>query len=368
MSKDTDRPAALDGLDTLSDEAPAPRRSRRALIGGGIVAAGAGIAGTLLATASPAAADDTPMLLGESNSATNTTSLQNTSGSCLEVTSTSGQPVISAFDNSSNNQGGSPAVSGQSSISAGVVGFSDSDAGVVGVGNSGNGVFGQGTMADGVVGQIDPASSTLGIAAVFGFDPTTGGNTGVLGESFNGIGVAGVASVNGTPSGNGVSGQTFGDGGYGTGGFDSSAGGGFGVLALTDNGIGLSAGVTGEGNGSGWALQVNGPAQFVTGGTAVVAHGTSSVTVDVDFVTPASFVLATLQGAPMGHYVESAVAGEGTVTVSLNSAAGGERTVGFLALVPAAASPPPSSRRPSPPRWLRRLARKPAAVPVKPRL
>jgi hypothetical protein len=359
--------AATDHEEGARDEPALRRRSRRALLGGGLAAAGAGIAGTLLATASPAGADDTPVLLGEANGATNTTSVDNTNGTCFEVTSSSGQPVLVAFDSSSGNAGGSEAVYGQSSVSAGVAGYSDTNAGVAGVasGAGGIGVLGQGTEAAGVYGQLDPGSTTLGIAAVIGFDPTSApGNTGVSGESFNGIGVSGIASVNGAPGGIGVTGQTYGDGGYGTGGSDASAGGGYGVLATTNNGVALNAYVSQEGNGSGWALQVGGPAQFSTGGTAVIPSGKSSVTVNVPGVTPASFVVATLQGTPAGHHVQSAVAGTGTVTIYLNASTSAARTVGFLALVPSSVTPPLSSRRPSLPR-LGRLVRRPAAVPAR---
>jgi hypothetical protein len=348
-----------------------PRRSRRAIIGGGLAAAGAGIAGSLLATASPAAADGTALLTGEANTATNTTSLSNTTGTCFQASSSSGQqPVLSAFDESTGgSQGASAALYGQSSISAGVVGYSVNNSGVVGVGtgSGASGVFGQGTSADGVYGQLDPASTTYGIAAVFGFDTTAApGNIGVFGESFSGIAVSGVAGVNGEVNANGVAGQTYGDGGYGVGGFDSSPDGGLGVWAATQNGVALRADVSQEnGGGTGFALAVNGPSQFVTGGTAVVPAGKSSVTVAVDYVTPSSFVLATLQGAPTAHLVESAVAGNGTVTIYLNLPVAVARTVGFLALVPNSVTPPAARRRPAIPA-LGRLARRRAVAVPKP--
>jgi hypothetical protein len=319
-----------------TDRPATPQRSRRAIIGGGLAAAGVGIAGTLIA-ATPASADDdgTPLLLGDSNQATDTTSLQNTSGACFTVASATGQPVITATDSSTSNPGGSPGVYASSETSAGVVGMSESNSAVVGVSASGSGVFGQSTSAYGVEAQLAPGSTTLGIAAVFGFDPTAApGNTGVQGESFNGTGVAGYANVGQGSGGTGVFGQTYGDGGAGVGASDSSTGGGFGLVASTNNGVAINAYVSSEGNGSGLALQIGGPCQFMTAGTAVIPSGSASVTVDVDHVTTASFVLATLQELAPDHHVAAAVAGENTVTIYLNRVTAVARPVGFFAIMP----------------------------------
>ena len=360
MSGEHTMPA--DHESTGNDEAgtAGPRRSRRAIIGGGLVAAGAGIAGTLLATASPAAAaDGDPVVLGASNDETNSTT----------ITSSSGQPVFVAYDNSTDNPGGSAAIYGQSGSSPGVFGLSNGNSGVVGIGTSSglNGVFAQATNADGVYGQLDQSTTTLGIAAVFGFDPTAApGNTGVFGQSFNGTGVLGIAGVTAAPDASGVSGLVQSDGGNGVGAFDSSPDGGYGLLAITNNGIAVSANVSGETNGNAFALQVNGPSQFVTAGTAVVPRGKSSVTVAVDWVTPQSFVLATLQSRAPGHYVEAAVAGNGSVTIYLNLPVLVDRAVGYFAIVPNSVTPPAASRRPALPRILSRMARRRPVAPPKP--
>src|SRR5579863_5867788 len=93
-------------MSDVDEEEGHARRTRRAVLGGAVAAGAAGIASTLLATAGPAGAtartaggDLTPLIIGEVNQATNSTELDNTTGPCLNLSSTSGT-VLQAFDQS----------------------------------------------------------------------------------------------------------------------------------------------------------------------------------------------------------------------------------------------------------------------------
>jgi len=304
-----------------------PLRSRRAAIGA-VVAASAGIAGTMLASSSPAGAatpeDDTPLLLGVVNQATSSTGLQNTDGPCFNVNSTSGSDVFTATDDSGQNV---TAVSGYATSGTGVFGSSTSNSGVLGLSTSGVGVVGQSNSSYGVEGSTgQPDTSQTGGAGVIGIDYSEPGSTGVSGSSRNGVGVNGTSYASA-----GVVGQTSGDLASGVSASDNSQGGGYGLSAYTNSGIAIFGNAsTPEATG----LQIFGPSQFSTAATATIPKGKESVTVDVSFVVPGDFVLATMQEYVSGYFVAAAVAGKGTVTVYLNQVTHVARPVAFFVISP----------------------------------
>jgi hypothetical protein len=101
-------------------------------------------------------------------------------------------------------------------------------------------------------------------------------------------------SANGT----GVQGRTSGNGQTAVLGTDASSGGGTGVTGNSTHGTGVfgsSANGTGvfAASATGTALTVTGKVTFSSSGTATVAAGKASVTVSHGGVTPSSLVLAT---------------------------------------------------------------------------
>jgi len=206
---------AIDGADPDGDTAVSDGRdgdtgrawSRRGLIAG-VAAAGIGAAAALAADGSEAgAANGGPVLLGEANSATASTSITTTTGDALSGTS-------SAF--------GGAGVYGTSSggLAEGVYGYDTSSAA------SGSfGVFGSSARN---VGTYGLGESTSGISV-----PSTGG---VVGDSSSGAGVTGLSSAN-----NGVYGETTSDliNNSGVCGQDSSTSGGFGVNGESQSGVGV---------------------------------------------------------------------------------------------------------------------------------
>ena len=152
--------ASCDGERGMQD-GPAVRYGRRALMLGA-AAVGVGITAGLIASAAPAeAANDDPILLGESNTATSTTEINTTSGDGLQANTTG------------------------DSGSHGVLGTATFGTGVAGISTYGTGVHGE-TLGSGGYG-------------VYGQDASRGGATGVVGRSTEGDGVFGISTY-----GNGV--------------------------------------------------------------------------------------------------------------------------------------------------------------------
>src|ERR1700677_2781860 len=110
--------------------APGGRLGRRALMIGG-VAAGAGIAGGLIARPEPAEAASNPVLLGQSNTETETTSISNaSSGGFSGITSANGGHS-GVHGNDTSTKGGY-GVAGNSVNGYGVAGGSQNGIGVSG--------------------------------------------------------------------------------------------------------------------------------------------------------------------------------------------------------------------------------------------
>jgi hypothetical protein len=265
---------------TGTNEESHTRRLGRRSLGIGAAAAGVGVAASLVARPEVASAQDTPVELGETNTATATTEVNTSFGDGLKAQTTQ------------NGQSGVYGVDASSSGGQGVLGSS----------TSGTGVKGQTTNND--------------LYAVWGDDTSSGGGVGVFGSSDNGTGVYGKTAGDGVY---GVFGESLDEGGgagvYGTcvagyGVYGSLGSGGFAAVygfdETTDGAIGVSAASI-----NGVALGVYGVATFSRSGLATVAANKTSVTVTEVALTDTSMVLATVQGNVKKVSVEGVVVDPG---------------------------------------------------------
>jgi hypothetical protein len=138
--------------------------------------------------------------------------------------------------------------------------------------------------------------------------------------------------TNNAPRGTAVSGVT--DGSYTQVAVEGLAikneGEGIGVRGLTKNGIALYGEAQEAG---GYGLQVVGRAVFNRSGKTTIAGGQSTKTISSHAVTPATLVIATVQGNPSGVWVKSVSLNDAndTFTIRLNKAAPpGGVVVGFF--------------------------------------
>jgi hypothetical protein len=248
----------------MSDQASAggpARRTRRQLLAGGTgVLAGVLAAEALARPAPAAAANGDSVILGQSNSETQQTTIAN---------SADGLSALLAIAS-----GGGDGLAGKSSSGDGVVGSTS--------GADGSGVFGfNGGDGNGVSGVVNNA----GASGVYGQNGDTG--FGVAGRANGGVGTLG-------DSANGV-----------------------GVWASSANGTALQ--VTGLSQFTGTA-QFFGTALFSNSGVLTIGAGKSSATQGGVTLTPASLVLATVQQDRAGVWVRSAVpnVAKHSVTVHLS--------------------------------------------------
>jgi hypothetical protein len=250
--------------------------------------------------------------------ARNTSSSNSSSGLKGIASHTSGAGTVGVWGQNLTTGGAGSGVYGQhmgsgigvyglaSNGGRGVFGYSAGGIGVQGSTNGGYGVYGAQASTSSTLGGVAAFSASNGAGATAlsaTLSPTTAGNasaairginkgTNGLGEGVvgihagSGIGVHGVA-----PSGTGVMGTT---------------GSGFGVYALT--------------TGTGAALRVQGRAGFSRSGIVTIANPATSTTISYS-LSAASMVLATVQGAPHGVWVESAETNVATqkLTIHLNA-------------------------------------------------
>jgi trimeric autotransporter adhesin len=165
-------------------EKPNARVGRRKMILG---VAAAGVGATVVAGAEPAGATDgNPVLIGEANTAKDTTSVTTKKGSGLEgETSDDTYSGVSGVDTSS---GGGFGIYGSSTNGAGVAGFSSNGAGLTASSNNGPGVEGY-TNTDDQTG-------------VYGYDGSPGGGyaVGAFSENGSALYAVGNATVTGSLS------------------------------------------------------------------------------------------------------------------------------------------------------------------------
>jgi hypothetical protein len=283
------------------------------------MAAGAtaiGAAVVSLAESMPAgAASGDPILLGQSNSADDVTSITSAGGFSSENTADLNAGVYGSDVSSKNGYGvyglSENGISVYGSPFGNTSGLLGSSIGAV-VGDLGGsiGVLGLSSSNDGVHGETSHDENS----GVAGIDTSTSGGHGTYGRSTNGIGVYGtlasglsglldssVAGVVGdSSSGHGVLGLSAGDdavhgttsadGFSGVRGIDQSTGGGYGVFGSST---------------AGTALRVEGVAEFSRTGSAHVSG--TSVTVTGVPLSSSSLILATLQGYEKGVAVAGVV-------------------------------------------------------------
>lgn len=304
-----------------------PPRSRRRFLAGAAAVLGIATAESLSSPQSARATQGQPVLAGESNTETSETSITNTAGDGAGLSAT-GAGGGTGLIGTGGAAAGAVGVSGQGGglgRGPGVVGTSTFDVGVFGAGQPG--VFGLGRgNAPGVRGISGGGGTGVeGIGVAFG---------GFVGKGVHGTGsehVEGVWGDGGPDGGRGV----VGVGGQGPNPFTNvpgtgvfGAGGGGGVRVQGTGVQGRAGGPGGVGvyaenvNG-GVGLKVLGAAVFSRSGKVTVPAGSSGVIVnDVD-LTADSLVLATLQQAIAGVYVESVVPdpANSRFTINLNKKA-----------------------------------------------
>jgi hypothetical protein len=234
--------------------------------------AGAGAAVSLASGAAPAAAasdgNGGPVLLGDTNTATATTTITNA--------------ARGAFSGNTSANGGHSGVHGNDTSTKGGYGVA---------GNSTNGTGVQGTTS------ADGRSGVAGIDAS-GLDLSSG----VSGTSTIGFGVSGSC-----PNGVAIYGEST---------------NGYGVYA-TSGGTGLL--VQGK-------SVFQGMTEFSNSGVATVKKNDKSVTVKVAGITAGSIVLATLQELHAGLAVAAAVPAAGSFTITLTGKVPVDTKVGWFAI------------------------------------
>lgn len=379
------------GESDLEQEGPPDRKSRRAVIAGGLLAGVAGVAGATLLRAEPAgAATGDPVIIGEINLADNETVIQPTPGkdvnllqvtdggplsefqgtgtplqvyvlnpanpalSTLDVRNAASGTAIQASDNGngtgsaiqatvSNPANGSPAIFGISQGSGSAVTAFD---GAVG---TGPGLFAQ------LENPANPSNAVRAEArgpgsAVFATDGAVGTGSAVEAQLDNTSNAA--AAVSATTSGTGgavaafinnagssaaaVSGETDGTGTgvlgtafapAATGVAGTGNNGATGISGTSDTGTGVAAT-----SSDGTALAVDGVVTFSRSGLATVPSGAKSVTVTLGQVTPSSLVLATLQEAQANVSVQAAVPGTDSFTILMNGPVSHDRKVAWFVI------------------------------------
>lgn len=257
---------------------PTKPSSRRALLGAGLGALAATVAGALGRAAPVRAANGDTVTVGGDFTGTNVTKITNTTwlGTAFWGEGSSGTGVRGTSDRTSGVSGYSydgVGVSGGSTRWIGVAG-SGSLAGVQGSGGF-VGVSGTSESGTGVFGTSSAEDKPAIIARSYG------GSTGLLG-------VSGTGSVPAAKAKTGVYGQATQD--STSKGVWGRANGGRGVLGEASSGSGVYGQAT-----SGYAIRGNGRLRFdKVSGVATIAAGNTAVTISpgVD-VTAASFVLLT---------------------------------------------------------------------------
>lgn len=278
--------------------------TRRTLLGAGLGALVAAVAGALGRPQAVRAANGDPLALGTANTASTTTGLLSSEGTnaALSVVNTSTGGAVhggsangpaflgfsqsgNAFDGQSTSGNG---VRGVSDVGIGVQGRSNTEKGVYGYSNTGPGVYAYSGANHAIWGYADGASAF----GLFGQAEKERG-VGVVGQNLT----SDTIGLLGAPK--------------------------HGVEGRAPNAIGY-VGVRASAPAAATALSVDGRAQFSRSGKASVPAGKSFVVVTVPGgLSSASLVLATPMINRIGVYVQSAVpnAATGQVRINLNKIA-----------------------------------------------
>jgi hypothetical protein len=297
-----------------SDDAPAtePRRTRREILRGGLLIAGAAAAARVAGGGAKAAeaADDSPLILGQMNDASKTTSL-------LTPPGTTGLSVMAGTNLDPNAPAGiddfalRSALRGSAVDAIGIRGYSQHNTGVVGQAGTALhtdpnqpiifGVFGASADAIGVAGRSLMNSGVLGhTGGQFSGDPNT--PLPIAGI----IGLAGISTDPNNP--------------------DPDYAGVVGFAQDPNNPAILARNFS-----EGLALNVQGRALFSSAGKGAIPAGVDRVLVSHSAVTPTSVVLVTLSSDPVGgRRLKFVIAENGGFTVVLSSKAKLPVNFGYL--------------------------------------
>ena len=300
-----------------STETSEPRSTRREVLRGGLLIAGAAAVARITSGGAKTAhaADGQPLVIGQTNSGNSPTTLVVPPGGALHGLS------VTTFPGDPNDPGNLDVVlstlQGTSTFAVGVEGRSDTGTGVLGhVGGALHtdpnqpidivaGVFGAGVDAVGVAGRSLLNSGVVGqTGGSFAGDPNE--------NWFPYAGVSGVAGVPGDPN---MPDSFAGVFGYA---WDPNSPGVLARSSNTDGGV---------------ALNVQGRALFSSAGTGTIPAGVDRVDVVHPSATATSTVLVTLSSDPVGgrrlKYVSSI---NGRFTVVLSSKAKVPVNFGYLVL------------------------------------
>lgn len=304
----TDRPEWANEIDQAGDKAPETllsRYGRRAMMLGA-AATGAGVAASLVGGGMAEAAPDSspPVLLGKSNTTGATTRVISRTGTGLSGHAASAsQSGVAGYDTSRTRKG------------FGVYGQSVNGVGVNGISKTNNGVAGNASAVgfSGVAGidnTFTRGTPELPTQGVYGQSNV---NNGVTGVSFGGTGIAGHCKTPGFAGVEAVDAAT--------------KSGAYGLKAVSAHGTALFGTTT-----NGLGLHVDGKAKFRYSGVVFISPGQKTKTVSAPGLTSSDLVLATLQVAENGVYIEAAVPGSGSFTVTLSKAPSNELHFGWFAI------------------------------------
>lgn len=311
-------------------------RSRRAMLAAGLGALGATVATAIGRPTVTRAANGDNLVVGQGNTATLATSLQNSAnGTGLIVVS--GTDAVSpaakiGVYGYANQDANARAIYGKSLVGTGVWGNSD----------TGRGLFGRSTAGTGVSAQSDTGRAVYGTtaapdkSALLGHN-TSGGSAGVQGYSGAGLapapepetGVEGVS--NASSAANGVHGLSqvgagvWGATDSGVGVVGTSGTGGVGVYGAGDLGVYAEGAV---------ALQVQGPAFFSDSGRATISTGSALTVAPEGGIGPDTIVLAVLHTNRGGIWVRAVVPSEANqnFVVYLNTNVPGATAVAWFVI------------------------------------
>jgi hypothetical protein len=277
--------------------------TRRAILGAGIGALLATIAGALGRPQSALGANGDPLVLGNSNASSSTTVL---------LSSDPASPGLSVVNTSTG-----AALHGGGTGAATILGFNAGGNAFDGTTKSGNGVIGRSDSGIGVQGRSNTEKGVYGYSNTGpGVYAYSGGNNGIWGYA-NGASAYGALGQAKDDSGTGAAGQNLTNGTIGLLGTPRN-----GVEGRAPNALGF-VGVKAFGPEAATALFVDGVARFSRSGKASVAAGKSLAVAIQGGLSAASIVVATPMLNRPGVYVQSAVpnANTGNLRINLNKVA-----------------------------------------------
>jgi len=295
-------------------------RSRRALLGAALGGAAAAVGAALGRPAAAFAADGDPVLIGQSSSGTQTTTITGNVDPVLAVTATgAGTALVVA--------GAGDAISAAADGGIGILGQSDKFAGVSGQSSSIDPIADatvRNTGVMGTAGALDAIAASTNEVGVYGFSATSGGSAGVWGDTVDGNGVVGTGYWG-----------AYGTGRVGVVGDVAPAGTGvyafIGDTVAPDPPAGRAL-YAHSVSTSQLALEAVGKVRFSRSGRVAISKGASSKAVTMSGVSTSSYVIATLQSNQSGLYVKCVVPASGKFTIVLSKACAASCVVGYFVI------------------------------------